>query len=583
MRIASEVLLAVLNSVWQAALVAGLAWVVLRFARRSVFEKINAATRYAIWWAVLGVVLALPAAPTVVAMWWARLQMAAEVSLSRPAPVRAVAPVLEDRPAIVRLREERVARWPLWIAGLWAALCLFRLAQIGRSYFYLRGVKRRARLAPAEVAPLPAIVRQARLLLSKDVGSPMAVGFLHPAVILPESLPGELARAEMEHVLLHEAAHIARKDDWSNLLAKLLGAALALHPVAWWILRQIEREREMACDDWVVARVGSARPYAQSLARMSELRWLRRPEQGEALASGIFGGGSRLGERIETLLARGRESSPRVSGARVAVGAAMLLGCAAAGAIAPRMIALAQTKPSFEVASVRPTRPGSQNIPSRPRPSDGLSAEQLRSGTFAFTGAVLIEYIEFAYGLKHYQVPDPPRSLYSVYDISAKAGGPVTEQTARQMFQALLEDRFHLKLRRETKELPVWTLVVAKNGPKFKRGAEDGRVSVARPSVNGIAWHNVSMDYLAEWISPLPSLGRVVLDRTGLDGLYDFTLSFDNQAPKGDDPASIKTGLRDALDASIFGSLQDIGLKLEPDKARVDIYTIEHVEPPDEN
>ena len=92
----------------------------------------------------------------------------------------------------------------------------------------------------------------------------MAVGFLHPAVILPEGLPGELAQPEMEHVLLHEAAHIARRDDWTNLLAKALGAGLALHPVAWCILRQIDREREIACDDWVVARVGAARPYAES-------------------------------------------------------------------------------------------------------------------------------------------------------------------------------------------------------------------------------------------------------------------------------------------------------------------------------
>ncbi len=238
MRIAGEVLLAVVNSLWQAALVATLVWAALRFAKR-----MNAATRYAIWWAVLGVSLALPAAPQVVAWWHARAQTTVTVTANRQAAKRVETPLMEEPPAMVVLPEERLARWPLWVAGLWAALCAYRLGQIVRSYFYLRGVKKRAVLAPTEVAPqgLAGASRSTRLLLSKDVLSPMAVGFLHPAVILPEGLPEELAPAEIEHVLLHESAHIARRDDWSNLLAKTVGAGLALHPVAWWILRQIER------------------------------------------------------------------------------------------------------------------------------------------------------------------------------------------------------------------------------------------------------------------------------------------------------------------------------------------------------
>ena len=68
------------------------------------------------------------------------------------------------------------------------------------------------------------------------------------------------------------------------------------------ILRQIDRERETACDDWVVAKTGAARPYAASLAHLFELRRARR---GEILASGIFGSRSRLGDRIEMLLRRG--------------------------------------------------------------------------------------------------------------------------------------------------------------------------------------------------------------------------------------------------------------------------------------
>ena len=249
MRIASEILAAIFNSLWQAAVIAGLVFLILKL-----FRRINAATRYAIWWAVLAVTLALPAAPMTIAWWRARARPAASAEIpKRAAPRTTLVPVIEEQPAMVTLKEERSARWPAWVLAVATGVFLYRLGQIGRSYFYLRGVKRRA---VASETALPSIPRPARLLLSEDIASPMAVGFLHPAVILPESLPSELAQSEMEHVLLHEAAHIARRDDWRNLLARVLGGALALHPVAWWILRQIEREHEIACDDWVVAHTG---------------------------------------------------------------------------------------------------------------------------------------------------------------------------------------------------------------------------------------------------------------------------------------------------------------------------------------
>jgi hypothetical protein len=323
------------------------------------------------------------------------------------------------------------------VLAVWAALCLFRLSQVGRSYVYLRGVKRRA---VASQSALPAIERPARLLLSSDVNSPMAVGFLHPAVILPESLPGELAQPEMEHVLLHEAAHLARRDDWTNLLARLLGAALALHPVAWWILRQIEREREMACDDWVVARTGSARPYAQSLARMSELRANREAatsatrgtNQGEALASGIFGGGSRLGERIELLLERGRVFSPRISRGRVAASGVALVACVVAGAAGPRVIAFAQERPAFEAATIKPGDPSFNGTLVATPP-----------GRLTMKNITLREAVRTAYHLNEPELFGGPKWVDSEqYDMEGKADGRVPRDQIMQMLQSLLADRF---------------------------------------------------------------------------------------------------------------------------------------------
>ena len=293
----------------------------------------------------------LPAAPRIVQALRTR-PLPAATTIVKAAPSPRLAPSTpEQTPAILVIKDRPSATWPLWVLALWSVVFLFRMTQIARSFFYLRGVKRRSSVANRE---LPVIARPARLLLSDDIASPMAVGFLPPAAILPASLPDELETAELEHVLLHEAAHIARRDDWTNLAARLLGAALALHPVAVWILRQIEREREMACDDWVVARTGAVKPYAASLARMFELRWSRRKEPPHLkLASGIFGGAG-IGDRIEALLKHGGEFSSRPSWARIFAGGAILLLFLIAGSRAPRWITFAQCRLSFETASVTP-------------------------------------------------------------------------------------------------------------------------------------------------------------------------------------------------------------------------------------
>ena len=477
MRIVSEILLAILNSLWQAVLVAAMAWVVLRL-----FKKMNAATRYAIWWAVLGVVLALPLAPTAasgIAGWWHRRAQAPQAAAAkRAAPVRTVIPLAQDAPAMLTLRPERASRWPLWIAGLWAAVCAFRLWQIARSYLYLRGVKRRAALWPERLTPLS---RPARLLISQDVSSPMAVGFLHPAVILPEGLPEQLAGAELEHVLLHESAHLARWDDWSNLLAKLAGAALALHPVAGWILRQIGREREIACDDWVVERTGAARPYAASLARMSELLLARRQRApGEALAAGIFGGGSRFAARIELLLERGREFSARASKARVAatvmaLGAAMMLA-----PLAPQWIAFAQAPLRFDVASVRPV-------------DDSKGYRLTCQGGRQFEAAnSLRNLVYFAYepGDAQRQIVGGPPWIDSrdpLFAVEAKPPSPpVSSEDCRKMVQTLLAERFKLALHKETREMPVYALVVGGRGSKLhEAGPEEPKGLTTNILING--------------------------------------------------------------------------------------------------
>ena len=177
-----------------------------------------------------------------------------------------------------------------------------------------------------------------RLLASSEIFSPLAAGFLHPVIILPERMLAEISPSELQNILLHELAHFERRDNWTNLLARLLECALLLHPVAAWALSRIEREREAACDEWVVAVSGSARQYAATLARLFEVCGARR---GELLATGMAHRSSRLGERIEMILRPKRQFASSVSFGRISLGALAGLAILAMGTQAPEWIALA--------------------------------------------------------------------------------------------------------------------------------------------------------------------------------------------------------------------------------------------------
>ena len=556
-----SILIALLNSFWQAAALAVLVWLALR-----VLPGVNASTRYVIWFAVLMLLLGLPAVPAIVESlhFGAKSEPVAVAASAAETDLRA--PLVIEQPAIVTLRPDLSLGWLRWLLALWVAASLYRVTGVARSYFRLRGVKERSR---ASSLPLPPTGRRVDLVLSSEIASPIAVGFLHPAVILPESLPDELAADELDYVLLHEAAHLGRRDDWSNLAARLVGALLALHPIAIWIMRQLDREREIACDDWVVASTGAARPYAASLARIFELRWARREE---LLAAGVFGPSSRLSDGIELLLRRGRQFSPRVSLGRVAVGGLVLAALATLGSRAPQWIAFAQDRPQFAVASIKPET-------GRPPVSRKINPDGI-----AFTGVTLVGCIKAAYGLYDYQIVGGEAYRQDEYDISAKADSNESKDRLMLMLRTLLADRFKLVVHTETKELPVLSLAIAKSGSKLKASTNDDPPGM-RAADGGLKFTKYTMPELGEFLSRLGSLGRPVLDRTGLQETYDFTLLIDGQ--------KFDINNRDGADAfkrsmsdwpSISHDLQDqLGLRLESDKAPVERLVIDPAEKPAAN
>ena len=205
------------------------------------------------------------------------------------------------------------------------------------------------------------------------------------------------------------------------------------------------------------------------------------------------------------------------------------------------------------------------------------------------------DLIQFAYGLPESQILGGPSWLgTTMFDIDAKSDSSVdaqlhalpTEQARHQkqlMVQALLADRFQLKAHQETRELPVFALVVAKGGPKFKPSDVNGTSIGTSTGTAGSRIHVQGSDNTIELLTReiAQQLGRVVVDKTGIDARYDLTLRW----TPDDRPAPMLNGVPDPnAPPDIFTAIQEqLGLKLVPTKGPVPVLVIDHIERPTPN
>jgi bla regulator protein BlaR1 len=253
------------------------------------------------------------------------------------------------------------------------------------------------------------------------------------------------------------------------------------------------------------------------------------------------------------------------------------------------VLATAQTNPTalpeFEVVSIKQTgQTNGQQLSVRLGFQPG--------GRFVASGITARLLIGVAYSVKDFQIFSGPswieREQYSI-EAKGAAGrkGPTIsvyltqqqkeEEDFKLRIQSLLADRFQLRIHKETREEVVYSLVVAKNGPKFQKSKFDANGSKGLPGLtmhpNELIGTRVSLRYLAEELSR--RLGRNVIDQTGLDGEYDFDLLWTPDAGDGNPPPD---------GPSVFTALQEqLGLKLESVKAVVDAIVIDHIERPSEN
>lgn len=218
-------------------------------------------------------------------------------------------------------------------------------------------------------------------------------------------------------------------------------------------------------------------------------------------------------------------------------------------------------EPAFDVATIKPSAP-------TPGPRDRTAFAS--HGVFASAGLSVTALMSIAYRVQGYQITGGPRWAYTDrYDIVAKTEEDAGNDRVWLMVQGLLADRFKLAFHRETKELPVYALVVAKGGPTMTKTAADAQSAW----MLGKGQWRVNKRDMAHLAGSLTrEVGRTVIDMTGLTGDYDFTLDWSVGDGSDSDRPSIFTALE-----------QQLGLKLESRKHPTEMLMIDHVERPSEN
>lgn len=291
-----------LNWLLQGCAVTAVVWIALTLCNR-----LSATTRYQVWWATLVLVLALPLASALL-----------------PAPEQTTA--LASPNAVVILS---VSRWPLialaivWL--VWVGVVFSRAAGAFRRVQYLKRTsmpfptEREARLD--HWTAIRASGRQVRLVVSDHVRYAAAIGIWSPVIAVAPVVLHELDDEDLDRILVHEWAHIQRRDDIARVFQLLVKVLVGFNPAIWLIDRRIEIEREVACDDRVIQITSCRTAYARSLMRLAELP--NRPVD-LALVSAALSA-PKLTTRVRHLLDARRNVSTRRSAAALFLGTPGLL------------------------------------------------------------------------------------------------------------------------------------------------------------------------------------------------------------------------------------------------------------------
>jgi uncharacterized protein (TIGR03435 family) len=231
------------------------------------------------------------------------------------------------------------------------------------------------------------------------------------------------------------------------------------------------------------------------------------------------------------------------------------------GGVDARAQPSAAVSPRFEAASIKPVAPDATEI-------SCMTGIHIDASRFSMPCTTMRGMIAWAFDLKTIPIEGGPASSDTKYQVVATAGSAVGAEQLRLMMQALLADRFQLKVHRETPVRPVFALVIAKSGLKMHTAESgNGQVMFSMAGKEKIlTGSKVSMSQVLPWLRSMAP-ERPIVDETGLTGAYEFRLQW---LPDNDQPT-----------VAFFSAVQDqLGLKLEDRKAPVEIMVIDHAEKP---
>jgi uncharacterized protein (TIGR03435 family) len=228
----------------------------------------------------------------------------------------------------------------------------------------------------------------------------------------------------------------------------------------------------------------------------------------------------------------------------------------------------AQSCSTFDVASIKLNTSGAGG--GYPELSPG-------GGRFTATNQLMLELIMYAYNVSPLQISGIPGAFVQErFDVDATCEQPMTKEQLPGILRALLADRFHLAVRRESREQPVYALVAGRGGARLRESPDPGGMPSLRQNGYSFTFTNAAISDLAGGLSQLT--GRRVLDKTGLIGRYDFKLSYAPDHGVGREGSNAPPPADNVPDSVFSAVREQLGLNLEAQKSQIDFIVVDRLE-----